>query len=83
MNWFKRHQKWVDRHQNWALLLWIILAPVMCIAVFFIPFLIFYYTVPYLAMPIISGMILTSVASVVVVLIYFYKKSKQKKTQSK
>lgn len=79
MNWFQRHQKWVDRHQNWSLLLWIILAPAMCIAVFFIPFLIFYYTVPYLVMPIISGMILTSVVSVVVVLIYFYRKQHSKK----
>jgi uncharacterized membrane protein len=79
MNWVKRHQNWINRHRNWAVLLWIILAPTMVIAIFLIPYVIFYYTVPSLIMPIITGMILTSVASVVVVLTYFYQKSKQKK----
>lgn len=79
MNWYQRHQEWIDRHQNWAVLLWIILAPAMCFAIYFILALIFSYTSPYLIMPLATAMIVTSVISVVVVLIYFYIKSKRKK----
>jgi len=72
---------WTKKHQNWAMLLWVILAPAMCMAIFSILYFVFSYNSPSLLTPlgtIILGtaMILTTVASVVVVLVYFYRKSK-------
>ena len=68
---------WTERHQNWALLLWIILAPAICLGIYFILAFILFDPFPFLVMPIATAAVGACIISIFIVLLRFYQKKKR------
>jgi len=83
MNWFERYQQWIDRHPKQGLLLWIILAPAICFAIYVVLALIFSFTWPHLIYPLAQVMVVAYIVSIFIVLIFFKIKEDKKKRNPK